>query len=366
MKVLHYVSIMNRAGQETFIMNMYRNIDRSKIQFGFLCTKNAVGDYDEEIFQLGGNIHYIKIDQKMGKLRHIDNYIRMKNEFHAYIEEYDVFHIHNYHAFDTYLAARAAVKAGFKKVVVHSHNASADEHLKLHELCKPLLAKLPLKRLACSSMAGNWMFDENHFEVIPNGINLEKFKYDSELRMEYRKQLMLEDKFVIGHVGRFEKQKNHRFLIDLFEKFAEDKENVHLLMVGNGVLFSDIESRISEKKLQSKITMLGMRTDVYNIYQAMDCFLFPSLFEGLGIVLIEAQATGLPCVITDNFPHEVDINENVIRCSLDSSAEEWIEALNKIYATYGSADRFDCIDNIKNAGFDALSSARKLTRIYLK
>ena len=175
-KVLHYVSIMNRAGQETFLMNMYRKIDREKIQFGFLCTVDEEGDYDAEIKELGGEIYHFSLSAAGGAAGQIKNYKAVKHAFRKYTDEYDIIHIHNYHAFDMTLSAIAALRAGAKKVVVHSHNSSADYHMELHKVFRPIISHLPVTRLACTQDAGKWMYTTNDFQVISNGIDVEKFK----------------------------------------------------------------------------------------------------------------------------------------------------------------------------------------------
>lgn len=366
MKVLHFVSIMNRAGQETFIMNMYRNIDKSKVQFGFLCTINKEGHYDKEIKELGGEIHYINLDQKDGKMRHFDNYKVMCKEFKQYVDEYDVFHIHNYHAFDMFLAAQAAVKAKFRKVIVHSHNSSVESHIKLHTIFKPLLNKLSVEKLACSKMAGRWMYTDETFTVIPNGIDAKRFQFNEDVRNEVRDLLDVKNEFVIGHVGRFEPPKNHEFIIDVFAEFCKKHDNTTLILLGVGYLQESIKEKVEKAGICDKVKFLGSRDDTDRLYQAMDVFFFPSLFEGLGIVTVEAQSAGLPCLIASHLPEDIDINSNVRRCSLEEPLEVWCKKLEDIYQETKQTVRLKSVEKVEEAGFDAVLSAQKLQRIYME
>lgn len=362
-KVLHFVSRMDRAGQETFLMNMYRGIDRDKVQFGFLCSKDGVGDYDEEIISLGGEIFHCQLDRKSGKIRHVDNYNLLVKEFSQFKNEYDIVHIHNYHAFDMTISAMAALSAGIKNVIVHSHNASADGHLKLHYMFRPILSHLPLIRLACSEDAGKWMYNRR-FTVIRNGINVEQFDYNLINRQRKRKELEVENKFVIGHVGRFDYQKNHEFLIKLFSEFAKKNPNAFLLLVGQGVLQEKMKGLVKSLGIEENVKFMGVREDTDELYQAMDVFVFPSLFEGLGIVAVEAQTAGLPCLINSALPHDLDITNNIYRCGLQEPIQKWEDYLQLIYNNCSREKRKGYAEIIRNAGYDSHDSICKLEAIY--
>lgn len=363
-RVLHLVTIMNRAGQETFLMNVYRQSDRTKLQFGFLCSSMEEGDYDDEICKLGGYVYHFELNVKKGKLRHFDNYKRLVNEISKFREDYDIFHIHNYHAFDLSIEASAALKAGFQKVIIHSHSSFADEHLFLHKLFRHRIHRLPVKRLACSKEAGNWMYCNDSFTIISNGIDAEQFRFDNDVRLTVRKELALDDKFTIGHVGRFEQVKNHVHIVNVFKEFVSKYPNSVLLLVGDGHLYNQIKAFVEENGINDNVRFLGIREDVNRIYQAMDAFFFPSVYEGLGMVAIEAQAADLPCLLSSSIPNKVDITDNIIRCNLDAPLENWIDALFKIKQLSESRNRKDMMNIIRNSGFDSRTSVDELYNIY--
>lgn len=362
-KVLHFVSRMDRAGQETFLMNMYRGIDRDKVQFGFLCSKDGVGDYDEEIVSLGGEIFHCQLDLKRGKFRHIDNFNLLTKEFSQFKNKYDIVHIHNYHAFDMTISAVAALRAGIKNVIVHSHNASADSHIRLHHSFRPILSALPVTRLACSNDAGKWMYTKD-FTVIRNGIDVNKFSYDRKLRQSKRKELGISDKFVVGHIGRFEPQKNHEFLIKLFSEFAKKNPNAFLILVGRGGLQEKMKGLVNSLGIEENVKFMGVREDIDELYQAMDVFVFPSLFEGLGIVAVEAQTAGLPCLINSTLPRDLDITDNIYRCGLQEPIQKWEDYLQMIYNNCSREKRKGYAKTIRNAGYDSQDSICKLEAIY--
>lgn len=362
-KVLHYVSIMNRAGQETFIMNMYRRMNRSKIQFGFLCSKSGTGDYDSEIRSLGGEIFHVQLDHSGKKTRHINNYKMLKSSFNKYTNAYQVIHIHNYHAFDITIEAIAALKAGFQKVVVHSHNSSADGHLTLHKLTKPIISKLHVVRLACSEDAKKWMYQTNDAIIVNNGIIIKDFLPQFQIRQKYRKQLGLENSFVIGNIARFFPQKNHGFMIRLFAEYYKQDSSAKLMLIGEGELKNEMQSLVKSLNIQNAVIFMGVREDTQKLYQVMDTFLFPSLFEGLGIVAIEAQAADLPCIVSNQIPKCVHITDRYFVCDLNSPMEEWIETIKKC-KQISMEKRRNNEEIIRNAGFSADENARKLYKIY--
>lgn len=363
LRVLHYVSRMDRAGQETFIMNLFRKIDRKNIQFDFLCSEEGIGDYDKEIISLGGHIYHIKRTSIRGKLKHVQRVVLLYRYLKNMDEPYDVFHIHTHHAFDAFCSALAANLAGIKTVVVHSHNTSALYHLKLHEIFKKLLPILKVQRFACSKNAGNWMFTKPEFVVVHNGIDLEQFHFNPQERKIIRQELGWEGKKVIGHVGRFNEQKNHKFLIEIFSWLYREIPDAHLVLVGKGELESEIHSLVRQYGLENAVSFLGIRSDVQKLYQGMDLFLLPSQFEGLGIVLVEAQACDLPCLISDTVPDEAKITDKVVSLSLNEDSEVWVMAAKKMLVDFKV--RGDTSLMIREAGYDISDLATNLEKIYL-
>lgn len=366
MRVLHYVTKMDRAGQETFIMNVFREIDRKKIQFDFLCTENSKGDYDNEINQLGGKIYYINLNQKNGKLRHIDNYIIQVKSLKSYVKTHEIFHIHTHHAFDAYISAKAAVKVGFKKVIVHSHSDYAEYHIILNRIFRHMLSKLPIIECACSKAAGEWLFSNKKYLIIKNGIKTEDFKYNKKIRSDYRKLLGIENKYVIGHVGRFEQMKNHELIVKAFAEFVNFNPDSSLVFVGDGSLINQIKQKVEEFGIKDKVLFLGVRNDVNNIYQAMDLFIFPSIFEGLGIVAIEAQCAGLVCLLSDNIPNEIEVSNNIIRCSLNEPLSRWCEKIQQCFNTIKLKERVSGRKKVVEAGYDIIDTCEKISDIYLR
>ena len=241
---------------------------------------------------------------------------------------------------------------------------------------KELLRKIlrnPLKNVsthnfACSKDAAIWLYGEKYWEegkvkVLPNAIDVTKFSYNINVRDEYRKQFELEDAFVVGHVGRFQEQKNHIFLLEIFAKIAEKQKNAKFVLVGDGPLREEMEQKANRLGINEKIIFTGVREDEAKLMQMMDVFVFPSLFEGLGIVLIEAQATGLPCLTSkDVVPEEVKVTEQLQFISLNESADRWAELAIKSNDFY---KRVSKTEEIRKAGYDIIEAAKKLEKFYL-
>lgn len=360
LRVIHSVAVMNRAGQETFLMNLFRKIDRGEIQFDFLCSEERAGDYDAEIYSLGGHIFYTAPVTARSQWKQVQQICNVRQALKAH--PCDVFHIHTHHAFDAVKEVIAAKLAGVKTVVVHSHNTSALHHAAAHKLCRLLLPLLPIKRFACSKAAGHWMFCGNNFRVIPNGLDLDVCHYDAAVREEVRRQMGWDGKRIVGHVGRFNEQKNHRFLIDVFEKLHEMQPDTQLVLIGQGELEEEIRERVAQKGLTEAVSFLGVRDDVIRLYQGMDLFLFPSLFEGLGIVLIEAQACGLPVLTSDAIPAEAFVTDIMQAMPLTASAQTWADKAQKLLCD--AAPRGDTRDSIAKAGYDIRCLAETLKSVY--
>lgn len=362
LRVLHYVSKMDRAGQETFIMNLFRKIDRDSIQFDFLCTDHVKGDYDEEIYALGGEIYYMPSVTMRGPLKQVQllfSLIKVLKE-----QQCDVFHIHTHHAMGAYRDAVAAKMARIPIVVVHSHNTNVLYHLGAHERFKKMLATLKIKRFACSKMAGEWMYGKGDCRVIHNGLDLDVFSFDSGKRELIRKSLGWENRKVIGHIGRFNEQKNHSFIIDVFADIHVQDPQTLLVLVGKGELEEEIRQRVNEMGLSESVLFLGIRDDVHILYQGMDMFFFPSLFEGLPVVLVEAQASGLPCLISDTISEEAILTPGVVVKKLAESSKQWGDtAIEMLVSDY---DRMQGRSAVQKAGYDIAEIAAKLKTIYLE
>ena len=363
-KVLHFVAIMNRAGEETFIMNVFRKIDRRYVIFDFLCSLAQKGEYEDEIESLGGTVHHLS-EKKILHSTTIDTGIKLLKFLKSHSGEFSVFHIHTQHAMNGYLDAIIARMAGIPKVIVHSHSTNTLYHLEAHKLFRPLLAKAKIVRFACSIEAGRWLFGEKgNFDIIRNGIIAQNFVYSETIREKIRNQYGWADKRIIGHVGSFTYAKNHSFILQIFKELHKLDSNTVLVFVGAGEKEPDIIDEIAKNDLEGNVVLMGSRSDTGELYQGMDLFLFPSKFEGLGIVVIEAQTAGLPCLISDVIPRDVDITDCVHRESLDHAPTKWAKIAKDIL----DADyyRHDMSAEICKAGYDISTTTRSLQDFYIQ
>lgn len=354
-RVLHVVTHMNRGGLETMIMNYYRHIDRTKIQFDFLTHRDGKKDYDDEIFKLGGKIYHLPPVNPLDK----KGYLKKLDDFFREHPEYKIVHSH----LDCMSAypLRAAKKYGVPVRIAHSHNTSQERNLKylIKLYSRSLIPKYATDLFACGEEAGKWMFRNHPFVVMRNAIDAEKFVYNSEVAKQKREELGIEDKFVLGHVGRFNLQKNHEFLIDIFNEVCKQNENAVLLLIGTGELEYKIHEKVRNLGLNKKVMFLGVREDIPELMQAMDVFVFPSLFEGLPVTLVEAQAAGLPCVVSDMITKEIDIIDNMRFLEINGTTSKWVEEIEKERERQKEACRM-----IENAGFDIKRNAEWLTNLY--
>ena len=279
--VAHIMGKWNGGGVESVVMNYYKNIDRNRIQFHFLCDEDSTDIPYEEIEKLGGKVIVIPPYQKLFKYQKELYRIFKENNYkiiHSHINALSVFPL------------RIAKKAGVPIRIAHSHSTSNKKEWKkniLKMILRPLSKLYANNYFACTEYAGKWLFgkkvvERKELNVINNAIDLKKFEFNENTREDLRKELGIkEDVLVIGHVGRFMKQKNHEFLIDVFEKAIKQDDNIYLILVGQGPLEDKIKEMAKEKGIEDKILFLGQRNDVNKLYQAMDIFVLPSLYEGL-------------------------------------------------------------------------------------
>lgn len=357
-RVLHVVTHMNRGGLETMIMNYYRNIDREKIQFDFLVHRKYEADYDKEIESLGGKIYRLSVLNPFSL-----SYRQELNSFFKKHKEYQIVHVHQDCLSSIIL--KSAKRNNVKVRIAHSHSISQDKNIKylIKMFYRQFIPKYATDLMACGEAAGKWMFSGSQFCVLNNSINTELYSFNEEKRKRVRAEFNIaENELVIGHVGRFSPPKNHDFLIKTFKEVIQ-KENAKLLLVGDGNLRGIIENEIEKLGLKENIIFTGVRSDVADLMQAMDVFVFPSLYEGLPVTMVEAQAAGLPCVISDNVPSECIITEGLVtKCSLNDSDDVWanyiLKSINK--------QRRDTRNEIINAGFDIKESAKNLEKFYYK
>lgn len=355
-RVLHIVTNMDRGGLETMLMNYYRHMDREKIQFDFLEHRRERAAYDDEIESLGGRIFQLP---RLNPLS--SDYFHALNAFFAAHPEYRIVHSH-LDCMSTY-PLRAAKKAKVPVRIAHAHSTNQDRNWKLvfKLISKKLISLYTTDLFACSADAGEWMFGTKDVHILPNAIDIERYAFNLLIRNQTKKALGLDDAFVIGHVGRFSAVKNHSFLTDVFAQIKRQEPNSKLLLVGAGSEMQAVQQKVKALGLGADVIFTGVRNDVANLMQAMDVFVFPSLYEGLGIVLIEAQAAGLPCVVSDVIPREAYLTDLVTAEKLTSSVETWAEKILEKREVL----RTDRRAEIAAHGFDITTEAVKLQEFYI-
>lgn len=356
-RILHIVSYMQRGGLETLIMNCYRHIDREKMQFDFIVHRDFRSDYDDEIEALGGIIY------RLPRLNPFDpRYKRALLKFFRTHPEYKIVHCH----LDcmSALPLGAAKQCGVPVRIAHAHSSNQEKNWK-YPLKRFYMRKIPevsTHLFACSKTAGEWMFPGKDVTVINNGIETSKFAFSSEVRTEVRAELDLADKLVLGHVGRFMPEKNQTFLIDIFAEVHHQNPKSKLLLIGIGPMEDQIKSKVQSLNLADSVQFLGVRTDVHRILQAVDIFVLPSLYEGLGISAVEAQTAGARCVLSDTVPSVCAMTELAEYISLEKTPLQWAE---QILST-STAHRISQQKAVAEAGFDISETAAWLQAFYVQ
>ena len=349
----------NLGGVENFIMNYYRNIDRKVIQFDFINIYDKIC-YEKEIKQLGGKIYNIS-NAKKNPFKYYKQLKKILTK-----NKYEIIHI-NLLSFANILPILAAKRVGVPNIILHSHNGGVPKG-KLRKVLNKINQKFILKNKkfklwACSELAGKWMFGENTFRVIDNAIDTKKFEFNEEKRKNKRKELKINNNFVIGHVGRFQEQKNHEFLIDVFSEIYKKRHDAVLLLIGVGELQDKIQKKINQMHLEKNVKMLGAIKDIADYYQTMDIFLLPSLFEGFPIVAIEAQCAGLLCVLSKNITKEAKILSSTNFISLDETKEQWAQKILKLYENY---NRNSILNKNEIERYNIKNKAKELQELYIQ
>jgi glycosyltransferase involved in cell wall biosynthesis len=360
-RVLHVLASLDRGGAETMIMNIYRKINKNIIQFDFVVNKkNDKYSYESEIIEFGGRIYYMP----QYKIVNYFSYKRAWTHLLSKHKEWKIIHGHHTSAAVIYLNI-----ANKKKLttIAHSHTAGGEGNIK--SITK-ILMRYPLRYIAtylfaCSGSAGKWMFGNNvsekdNFFILKNAIDIKNFIYNENVRKRKQEELGVENKFVVGHVGRFQKEKNHKFLIEIFKEIHEKNHNACLLLVGDGELREKMEKKVKNLGLTDFVIFTGVRDDIAELMQAMDVFVFPSLYEGLPVTLIEAQASGLKCLVSDSITDEVGKTNLVEFISLNKSYDYWAEyALKCKLNNYRNMSPEIVID-----GYDVRKEVSKLVDFY--
>ncbi len=356
-KILFVEATELKGGIETFILNIAKNIDKQEYELYLLkeCERASI---ENEFIQLGGNI--LKITSFS------ENLFKYIREFSTILSKYnfDVIHI-NKNSLSNPLSIIISRKHNVPKIVLHSHNTNPTNKsasIKMHDFFKKRVSKYDLVRLACSEQAGKWMFNESDkYQLVKNGIDVNKYRYSDAIRQRKRQELGLSNQLSIISVGRLSEQKNPLFVIDIFEEVLKKSENSILFMVGTGELERSVHDYIVQKNLSSKIKLLGTRNDVNELLQAADIFLMPSLYEGLPIAAVEAQASGLPMLISDTVDKGVKLVDTTEIESLSSTASKWAEHLLKLCK---SSRRIDTSEIIQESGYDINNTVNLIEDIY--
>ncbi len=356
-RILHIVTYMGRGGLETMLMNYYRHIDRSKVQFDFLVHRNFEADYDREILSLGGKIHHVS--------RLIPWSCGYKNELKAFFRahpEYRIVHVHQDCL--SSVALQCAKECEIPVRIAHSHSSSAVKDLKypIKLYYRKRISKYATVLFACGKAAGDWMFCGAPYTVVQNAICAEDYRYDPETAHSVRAELGIQNQLVIGHVGRFRKEKNHPFLLEVFAEVLKKEKDARLLLVGDGEDMSAIQEKAIAMGLANHVIFTGSRPDVNQLLQAMDVFVFPSLYEGFGIAMIEAQATGLPCLVSTGVPEGCRVTEGLVNFeTLAAPASIWAERAIKLSKKL----RMSQTEQIIQTGYDIVSAAKELEAYYI-
>ncbi len=350
------------GGVDTMVMNYYRNIDRSKVQFDFIIDGYYDTPIDDEIRALGGKVY--KVEPYVSNMQEsMRQYYQIFKENH-----YSIVHCHmnTLSVFPLFEAWRAGIPVR----IAHSHStAAAGEGKKtlMKYMLRPFAKVFPTHYCACSELAGEWLFNKNFchtgkVHLVKNAIDVDHFSYNENTRNRVREELGINNQFVVGHVGRFMYQKNHSFLIDIFNEVHKQNANSVLLLIGDGPLKEQIQQKADRLGLSDSVLFLGLRRDVPELLQAMDVFVLPSFYEGLPVVGVEAQTAGLPCILSDAMTRETKITKLASFQSLSQPPEAWArQALS-----FAEFERAKTDQKIEAAGFDIETEAKELENFYLR
>lgn len=360
LRVLQIMGIVESGGVEAVIMNYYCHIDKSKVQFDFVMHKGGNTNYIDAVKSMGARVYEITPYTK--------NLFTFTYDIYKIIKKghYDIVHsnMNSLSGFPLF----AAWLAGARVRILHNHTTDTKAEgfrTVIKRTLRPFAKMFANQYWACSKLAAEWMYgkqavDSGKVTIINNAIDLNKFAFSQKKRDALRNELGLEGKFVVGHVGRFMKQKNHEFLIDTFAEVAKQKENAVLMLIGEGPLMVAIRKKVNELHLEKKVVFLGVRNDVADLYNVMDVFALPSFYEGLPVVGVEVQANGLPFLCSDQVTREILISDSIELLALNDGAEKWAEEIL-------SAKRVAFAETLKSmqeSGFDISNEARKLENKY--
>ena len=356
-RVLQVVTYMGRGGLETMLMNYYRHMDRDKVQFDFLVHRDFEADYDQEILSMGGKIYHVSRLVPWSR-----GYREGLKRFFKEHPEYKIVHVHQDCL--SSVALQCAKECGVPVRIAHSHSSNQDKNIK-YLIKRHYMKQIPqfaTDCFACGKDAGDWMFEGQSYQILHNAIDASVYVYSSEKAITIREELNVERNFVMGHVGRFDAQKNHTFLLDIFSECVKIVPNARLLLVGDGEGRTRIQEKAKSLGLEDKVIFTGVRNDVADLLQAMDVFVFPSLYEGVPVTMIEAQASGLPCVISDGVPKDCVITSGLVTSmKLSDMPSDWAKHI----IAQSRTKRENHLREIQAAGYDIVTAAKELENFYL-
>lgn len=358
-RVLHLLQRMEPAGVQSFLMNLYRGIDRSKVQFDFLVHYKEHQFYDDEIESMGGRIYKLSVREDYN----LALYRLQLRRFFANHNEYSILHGHMETLSGIWM--KEAERAEIPTRIAHSHTAGFGKGLKaaVREVFRRQYPLYATDLFACSKAAGDFMFPGRTYQLVPNAIDVQRYAFRTEVRSEVRAELGIDaDAFVVGHIGRFHRSKNQLFLLEIMSELGSLIRNCQLIIAGDGEERSAIEAKISELGINNCVRLLGKRQDAYRLYQAFDAFVLPSYFEGMPLVGVEAQASGCPSFFSTGVSSETGITKLATFLPLASGPRVWAQ---RIASFQEERPRPHYATEVSDAGFDVRSLARTMERFYL-
>ncbi len=367
-RILHITGGMQRAGAETMLMNLYRNLDRTKFQFDFLYFTNAVCDYDEEIIKLGGDIYKIETESKNKLKRVFQRYVKFYKLLKS-LPQHQIIHSHINLNGAIFLLIAYYLKRKIR--VNHSHISKGKNAFipnVYRYICRKIIKKSANTYLACGEAAGKYMYpaiSEEQIIVFPNSIDISNFQSQSKNKDFLKNQLNLDDNTkIIIQIGRFTHQKNFEFTVNFVKHLTEKDTDLHFVFLGTGPLEEQLKNSVKSNNLDKYITFYGVSSEIPKILHSADLFFMPSRLEGFPVVLVEAQACGIPCVISTNISPEVDMGVELITfVDLNDDIKHWESSFYKALKQK-SFDFPHIKDVMSSKNFDAIDSVKKLEQIY--
>lgn len=361
-KIIHFVSSLDiNSGVMNVIMNYYRYINKNEYQFSFIYFLDSEKTYEKEIITLGGEIY--KISKPSFSLLWIKQLKEILSRDERY---YRIFH--NHEVYLSFILKNISRNMGIKRFIVHAHATKYSDKfmssIRNKILCTPLRF-MNYEKMACSKAAAQFLYrNASQAYILNNAVDIQKYKYDDKIRRNLRKIYNIsDDTLVLGHIGRMVTQKNQIFLLKIFKDLIKS-QNAVLMFIGDGILYDKIMEFVKQEELDKSIIFLKQRTDIDELLNIMDIFLLPSLYEGLPVVCVEAQANGLPCIISDNITEEVILTPICQQISLDLSINIWVKKIIELYKKSNTMTRNQGIKNIYNTSFNIRREVKRLEEYY--